>query len=75
MLFPSIVGEVQFDHVVWGVVIPLAIVVALFKAVMRHRERMAKIGMGIDPNRSPVDPAEPRAVTSVVSRLFHSCRV
>jgi hypothetical protein len=53
MLFPSIVGEVQFDHIVWGIVIPLAIVVALFKAFMRHRERMAKIGMGLDPDLSP----------------------
>jgi hypothetical protein len=42
---------------IW-VLIPLAAIVmgfsaAIAKSVMRHRERMAKIGMGIDPDHDP----------------------
>jgi hypothetical protein len=45
---------------VW-VLIPLAGIVGavvIVKSVIRHRERMAKIGMGIDPD---LDPAESQA--------------
>jgi hypothetical protein len=45
------------DEGIW-VTIPLAaivMVVVIVKSVIRHRERMAKIGMGIDPD---FDPAE-----------------
>jgi hypothetical protein len=51
--------------VVW-VVIPVTAIVmgcltAIVKSVIKHRERMAKIGMGIDPdlssNLAPADPS------------------
>jgi hypothetical protein len=48
------------DEGIW-VTIPLAaivMVVVIVKSVIRHRERMAKIGMGIDPD---FDPAESQA--------------
>jgi len=47
---------------IW-VLIPLgafAMVVVIVKSVIKHRERMAKIGMGIDPDS---DPAAPRTLT------------
>jgi hypothetical protein len=43
---------------IW-VLIPLAgivMVIVIVKSVIRHRERMAKIGMGIDPDFDPDDP-------------------
>jgi hypothetical protein len=43
---------------IW-VLIPLAgivMVIVIVKSVIRHRERMAKIGMGIDPDYDPDDP-------------------
>ncbi len=45
---------------VW-VLIPIAafaMVVIIVKSVIKHRERMAKIGMGIDPDYDPnkIDP-------------------
>jgi hypothetical protein len=47
------------DEGIW-VLIPLAaivmvMVIVIVKSVIKHRERMAKIGMGIDPD---FDPAE-----------------
>ncbi len=44
---------------IW-VLIPLAAITiggvgAIMKMVMNHRERMAKIGMGIDPDAPPED--------------------
>jgi hypothetical protein len=44
---------------IW-VLIPLAAIMmgsaaAIAKSVMNHRERMAKIGMGIDPDAPPTD--------------------
>ncbi|HEV8001266.1 MAG TPA: hypothetical protein VGP63_15370 [Planctomycetaceae bacterium] len=44
---------------IW-VLIPLAAITiggvgAIMKMVMNHRERMAKIGMGIDPDAPPQD--------------------
>jgi hypothetical protein len=42
---------------IW-VLIPLAaivMVIVLVKSVIRHRERMAKIGMGLDPDHDPAD--------------------
>ena len=45
---------------IW-VLIPLAgfvMIIILVKAGIKHRERMAKIGMGIDPD---FDPADSRA--------------
>ena len=43
---------------IW-VMIPLAAIVMVIvnvKSVIKHRERMAKIGMGIDPDYDPDDP-------------------
>ena len=43
---------------IW-VLIPLAaiaMVIILVKSIIKHRERMAKIGMGIDPDYDPDDP-------------------
>ena len=48
------------DEGIW-VLIPLAaivMVIVIVKSVIKHRERMAKIGMGIDPD---FDPAESQA--------------
>ncbi len=50
---------------IW-VLIPLAaivMVIVIVKSVIKHRERMAKIGMGIDPDYDPadVDPNNPHA--------------
>ncbi len=40
-----------------------AMVVIIVKSVIKHRERMAKIGMGIDPDYDPnkIDPNQPQA--------------
>jgi hypothetical protein len=43
---------------IW-VLIPMAaivMVIVLVKSIIKHRERMAKIGMGIDPDYDPDDP-------------------
>jgi hypothetical protein len=53
------------DEGIW-VLIPLAaivMVIVIVKSVIKHRERMAKIGMGIDPDYDPndVDPNHPHA--------------
>jgi len=53
------------DEGIW-VLIPLAaivMVIVIVKSVIKHRERMAKIGMGIDPDYDPndVDPNNPHA--------------
>jgi hypothetical protein len=34
-------------------------VVIIVKSVIKHRERMAKIGMGLDPDYDPDDPHAP----------------
>jgi hypothetical protein len=64
MSFDSLaVPVLASDEGIW-VLIPLAaivMVIVIVKSVMKHRERMAKIGMGIDPDYDPtdVDPNHP----------------
>ncbi len=62
MLFDSLLVPVLASDAegIW-VLIPLAAIVmgslaAIAKSVMNHRERMARIGMGIDPDYNPADP-------------------
>jgi hypothetical protein len=48
------------DPAIFGMLIPITAIVvfgtlAIVKAVIQHRERMAKIGMGMDPDASPAD--------------------
>jgi hypothetical protein len=55
----SLVPLLASDDGIW-VLIPLAAITiggvgAIMKMVMNHRERMAKIGMGIDPDAPPQD--------------------
>jgi hypothetical protein len=57
LLVPVLASDAE---TVW-VLIPLAAIagaVLIVKSVIKHRERMAKIGMGIDPD---LDPAESQA--------------
>ncbi len=66
MVFESLaVPVLASDEGIW-VLIPLAaivMVIVIVKSVIKHRERMAKIGMGIDPDYDPndVDPNNPHA--------------
>jgi hypothetical protein len=66
MSFDSLaVPVLASDEGIW-VLIPLAaivMVIVIVKSVIKHRERMAKIGMGIDPDYDPadVDPNNPHA--------------
>jgi hypothetical protein len=58
-----IVEQLLNPGIVW-VFIPLAGialggVLALAKLITKHRERMAKIGMGMDPD-SPLNPNQPQ---------------
>jgi hypothetical protein len=53
----SVVHELLDPAVVW-VLVPLAAMVlfgtlSIIRSFIRHRERMAKIGMGIDPDYEP----------------------
>jgi|HubBroStandDraft_6_1064221.scaffolds.fasta_scaffold775407_1 hypothetical protein len=55
----SLVPLLASDDGIW-VLIPLAAITiggvgAIMKMVMNHRERMAKIGMGLDPDAPPQD--------------------
>jgi hypothetical protein len=52
--------ERLLDPAIFGMLIPITAIVmfgtlAIVKAVIHHRERMAKIGMGIDPDAQPAD--------------------
>jgi hypothetical protein len=60
----SIVDKLLNPEVVW-VFIPLAAialggVLSLAKLIIRHRERMARIGMGMDPDYPPPNLEQPQ---------------
>jgi hypothetical protein len=53
----------SFDFLSVAVFIPIAAIAfgstkGIVKMVIQHRERMAKIGMGIDPDASSEPPAQ-----------------
>jgi hypothetical protein len=60
----TLVEHVLNPGIVW-VFIPLAAislggVLSIAGMIIKHRERMAKIGMGIDPDAPPAPPQEKR---------------
>jgi hypothetical protein len=56
---PAVLAEVNQDGMWAGIVFTTAAVMGgsygIVHAVIRHRERMAKIGMGIDPDASKTE--------------------
>jgi len=58
VIFISIAGGLAIvATLVWGVV-------AITRLAMHHRERMAKIGMGIDPDTPKAQPGQPYGPSS-----------
>ena len=62
MLATNIVEQVLNPGVVWIFIplagIALAGVIAISSMIIKHRERMAKIGMGIDPDGQAYQPQQ-----------------
>ena len=69
----SVVHQLLQPEIVW-VLIPLAVIllVGVLKvthSVIEHRERMAKIGMGIDPDYQPnLEQSQPDEGSRIGSR-------
>jgi hypothetical protein len=59
LAIPLVMAETSTDGM-WGAIVGVAAFVmgfgyAIVLAIIKHRERMARIGMGIDPDADPQD--------------------